>query len=320
MKKIAFLSEMGFTGKIPRSHNNMRVEFAQMCALGADHYPMASISQVQGNYDIAILLVGKTPSFRNQIFNIDVVSEAKKFAKKVLWMQEGPSWIFQDMPLPHQFWHYNLLANVDGLLVENKTDISYFKGILSEGTWIEDIPSLMITDYIKGLDEVEKEEKVIIGGNFCRWYGGFDSYICAREFNVPIWAPSMGRKVEGEEQIEDINYLQYMNWIEWIKTLSTFKYGIHLMPTAGAGTFNMNCSYLGIPCIAYNELDTQYQLHPELSVNPGDVQTAKKLVRKLRDDKDFYTECSVKTKELYIKYHSEEVFKADMNEKLSTLS
>jgi hypothetical protein len=319
MRKIAFLSEMGFTGKIPRSHNNMRVEFAQMCALEADHYPMASISQVQGDYDVAILLVGKTPSFRNQIFNIDVVAEAKKFAKKVLWMQEGPNWIFQDMPLPHQFWHYNLLANVDGLLVENKTDISYFKGILSDDTWIEDIPSLMITDYIKGLDEVEKEEKVIIGGNFCRWYGGFDSYICARELNVPIWAPSMGRKIEGEEQIEDINYLQYMNWIEWIKTLSTFKYGIHLMPTAGAGTFNMNCSYLGIPCIAYNELDTQYQLHPELSVNPGDVQTAKKLVKKLRDDKDFYTECSVITKELYSKYHSEKVFKADMNKKLSTL-
>ena len=36
--KIAFLTQMGFTGKIPRDQPNMRTEFAQMCALKADHY------------------------------------------------------------------------------------------------------------------------------------------------------------------------------------------------------------------------------------------------------------------------------------------
>ena len=317
--KIAFLSEMGFEGKVPRNHSNMRVEFAQMCALNADHYPMLQIDKVSKKYDIAILLVGKTAAFRDQIYNIDVVQHAKKFASKVLWMQEGPYWVFQDMPLHHQFWHYNLLANVDGLLVENKTDIAYFKGILSEGTWVEDIPSLMITDLVEQYVNTQKEDKVIIGGNFCRWYGGFDSYITARELEVPIWAPSMGRKVEGEDQIEDINYLPYVNWVEWVKILSSFKYGIHLMPTAGAGTFNMNCSFLGIPCIAYNDLDTQYQLHPNLAVDPGDIQTVKKLVRMLKEDIDFYNECSTKTKELYNQYHSEEAFVDSMNKKFKTL-
>ena len=36
--KIAFFTEMGFQGKISRTHDNMRVEFAWMCALKADHW------------------------------------------------------------------------------------------------------------------------------------------------------------------------------------------------------------------------------------------------------------------------------------------
>ena len=36
--KIAFLTEMGFQGKIPLDHPNMRTEFAWMNALDATHY------------------------------------------------------------------------------------------------------------------------------------------------------------------------------------------------------------------------------------------------------------------------------------------
>ena len=35
--KIAFLTEMGFEGKINSNHSNMRTEFAWMYALNADH-------------------------------------------------------------------------------------------------------------------------------------------------------------------------------------------------------------------------------------------------------------------------------------------
>lgn len=317
--RIAFFSEMGFVGKIPRNHRNMRVEFAQMCALGADHYPMLKIQQVQQQYDVAILLVGKSTNFREQIANIDVVNEARRFSKKVLWMQEGPHWVFQDMPLEHQFWHYNVLASADGLLSENKTDIPYFKGILGDNKWVEDIPSLMITDLVSEVEYSEKEEAIIIGGNFCRWYGGFDSYICARDLDIPIWAPSMGRKIENEDLIEDINYLPYMEWVDWIKELSSFKYAIHLMPTTGAGTFPMNCAYLGIPCVAYNDLDTQVNLHPDLSVNPSDVQSARKLLNKLKSDSVFYKDMSDKCRYLYKQHHSETSFVSDMSKKLHTL-
>jgi hypothetical protein len=316
--EIIFLSEMGFKGKIPRTHSNMRVEFAQMCALNATHWPMLDMHSVNDQYDIAILLVGKTTSFRNQLLNLDIISNARRFAKKVIWMQEGPSWIFQDMPLEHQIWHYNVLMAADGLLCENKTDIPYFKGLVGDSKWILDIPSVMITDNVQHVEFSTKEDKIIVGGNFCRWYGGFDSYICARDLNVPIYLPSMGRKIPGEELLDDVVHLPYMDWTNWIITMSKFKYAIHLMPTSGAGTFSMNCAYLGIPCIAYNDLDTQTNLHPNLSVCIGDVHSARVLLNKLKSDRDFYHEQSLLCRDLFTKFHSEESFINYMS-KLNTL-
>jgi hypothetical protein len=35
--RIAFITEMGFEGKVPSNHSNMRTEFAWMHALNADH-------------------------------------------------------------------------------------------------------------------------------------------------------------------------------------------------------------------------------------------------------------------------------------------
>ena len=149
----------------------------------------------------------------------------------------------------------------------------------------------------------------MIGGNFCSWYGGFDSYIVAQEANCPIFVPSMGRKVEGEEGLPNLNHLPYMNWVEWIKTLNQFKYGVHLMRTHAAGTFALNCAYLGIPCIGYEGLDTQYVCHPELTIKLGDLDTAKTLLTKLKTDKEFYNECSAIAKLRYLNHYSENVFK-----------
>ena len=51
--KIAFLTEMGFTGKIPKEHPNMRTEFAWMHALDADHYNIHS--PIEG-YDVVFVI------------------------------------------------------------------------------------------------------------------------------------------------------------------------------------------------------------------------------------------------------------------------
>ena len=103
-----------------------------------------------------------------------------------------------------------------------------------------------------------------------------------------------------ESQIEDINYLHYQMWKDWINTLSQFHVGIHLMRTHAAGTFAMNCAWHSIPCIGYKGLDTQEELHPLLSVDDGDIETAKHLANKLKDD-SFYQECSIMCRENYVK-------------------
>ena len=147
----------------------------------------------------------------------------------------------------------------------------------------------------------------IIGGNFVSWYGGFDSFIIAQEFDSgKVFAPSMGRKQANEEQL--LIHLPYMNWTQWIHALNKFKYAVHLMRTHAAGTFALNCAYLGIPCIGYKGLDTQETLHPDLTVELGDLQAARNIASKLRNDVEFYDSCSKTTKELYNQYYSESVF------------
>ncbi len=313
--KITFISQKP-PCFIDRNNLHMPVDLAQQCALKAHNYHYSQLNDIDNNYDVIILLIPKTKEDREQLYNLDLVSMAKQKSKKVWFMQEGPAWIFQDLPLHQQFWHYNVLASVDGILCENKTDIPYFKGLVPNKP-VFDIPSVMIEDNIVKYKNNEKEDKVMIGGNFVRWYGGFDSYVIAQEFNLPIFAPSMGRKIDNEEQIEDLTHFPYMNWNDWIKTLSTFKYAIHLMPTIAAGTFAMNCGFLGLPCVGYEEADTQRLIHPKLSVKVGDLEKARTLCKRLKTENNFYIECSEQALENYKNNFGEKIFLNNMEDRFS---
>ena len=294
--KIAFFSENGFNGKVDRTHDNMRVEFAWMCALQADHYNVHQLNILE-QYDLGIVIIPKT----NSQFDIERI---KSYCKQVASMQEGPHWYFQDYPLDQQIWFYNILMEMDMLFVHNEIDKKYFEGLTKKECRI--MPSLMIEDSVKLTSP--SRSNVMIGGNFCQWYGGFDSYMVAQEFNEKVYIPSMGRKIEGEEQMENLIHLPYMNWVEWIKTLNKFKYGIHLMRTHAAGTFALNCAYLGIPCIGYEGLDTQEKCHPDCTIKVGDITHAKQIAEKLRKDDKFYLYCSNNAKNNYNKHFIEKVF------------
>jgi len=150
------------------------------------------------------------------------------------------------------------------------------------------------------------EDKVIIGGNFARWYGGFESYMVAQEFNVPIWGQTSHAMREGEDQL--ISHLPRVFWTDWMKQLSSFRYAIHLMPTVAAGTFSLNCAYFGIPCIGNIEVDTQRLCHPELSVDVSDIDKARTLAALLVNDKSFYEACSVSAKANYEKNYNLALF------------
>ena len=170
----------------------------------------------------------------------------------------------------------------------------------------------MIEDGIKDLPE-ENRRGVMIGGNFVSWYGGFDSYIVASQIEEPIVSPTMGRRQEGEAKL-GIQQLPYMIWTDWIKTLNKLKYGVHLMRTHAAGTFALNCAYLGIPCIGYKGLDTQEICHPNLSIDLGDIPGAIEKITKLKEDPGFYSFCSIAAKDNYKKYYHEDKFNSTWKE------
>ena len=87
----------------------------------------------------------------------------------------------------------------------------------------------------------------------------------------------------------------------------------------GAGTFNLNCSYLGIPCIGIETFRTQKLCHPRTTVAVGDVGAAKSIAKRLRDDKEFYDSCSKETKELFEIRYSEKIFHRHMKKIWETL-
>lgn len=296
MNKVAFFTEMGFNGKISRTHDNMRTEFAWMCALNADHYTIGQIPIER--YDLAIVIIPK----KNPNFNIE---DLKSSCVKVAVMQEGPNWYWQDYELERQVWYFNILIQADTIFTHNEADRKYYQGLTSHPD-VKVMQSLMIEDAIGELKS-ENRHGVIIGGNFVSWYGGFDSFIIAQELdNGTVYAPSMGRKQVGEEQL--IKHLPYLNWKNWIHALNRFKYGVHLMRTHAAGTFALNCAYLGIPCIGYKGLDTQEICHEDLTVDLGDLSAARKLALKLKNDQEFYLYCAEKCKYRYESYFTESSF------------
>ena len=298
--KFVWFTEGGWTGKVKIDNPNMRNDVSTKYILGAEHYPIFQIPEVlqhfgKNYFDFAVVTLPKTNV--DKLLQFDMIGDLKKLSKKVISMQEGPHWYFQDYKMEEQIWWYNTLTEFDMLFAHNKKDVKYYEGLTNKP--VHKMPTLMLAERLGIIPRNEWGDAVMIGGNMVRWYGGFDSYVVAQEFDMPIYAPSMGRKIDREDEM-DITHLPYMTWVEWMNNLRQYHVGVHMMPTHAAGTFTLNCAYHGIPCIGYKGLDTQEELHPLLSVDDGDIETAKHLANKLKDD-SFYQECSIMCRENYIK-------------------
>jgi hypothetical protein len=298
--KIAFFTEGQFVGKMPRNNPNIRTDVAWMIGLDATHYPINKIHEVKEKYDFGIVIIPKT---KEHLFNYPLIENLRKICDKISTMQESTYWYWQDESIQAQLWYHNILQSMDLIFCHNDGDLNYYRGITD--VRCELLPSLMLTDNIK---QYEGEKKgTIVGGNWVSIYRGFDSYIIGKILSDNITSISTGR-MKPEEKLLDINHLPWVNWVDFIYELSKHKYGVQL-GTAAAGTFNMNCAYLGIPCISYDTINTQKYLHPLLSVPDGDIVQARKLATKLASDEEFYTECSINAKDNFFKLYSEEKFK-----------
>ena len=306
---IGFFSEAGYEGKVPRNHPNMRTDVAWVCALGATHHPLPKIETLSDNlYDIGVMIL---PKKREMLLNYPLLEQYRRVCKKVTVMQESYYNYWQDSSIAEQIWYFNFIASMDLIFCHNDVDLKYYSGLTNVRT--ELLPTVMITDGI--VRRNEWGDATIIGGNWVRDYGGFDSYQVALELGYPITAVTTGRMKPEEDEI--LKHIPWVMWREWIDILSQFNVGVQL-GTAAAGTFNLNCSFHGIPCIAYSNSNTQKILHPLTTVELGDIEKAKEIARKLKNDK-FYNLCVNTTEKRYERYYSEERFLEHMERIFVTL-
>ena len=325
-KKVAFISEIYKRFKVNLDHKHMRTEYAWMYALDAEHIPINQYKDVSG-FDYIIIIWPKGRTFLDQVGcelgnnnenpnskilqNIDIVGHLKLHNKNVCYMQEGPTWFCNDYNLPDQFNFYNQIASSDIIFAHNEHDTKWYKGLFPNKR-VEVLPTLMIDELISDI-KWKPQDKTLIGGNFAKWYGGFQSYMIAQEFQNQMYIPTMHNMRQYEEQIDNLNHLPHSIWNEWMELVSNFKYAIHLMPTIAAGTFSLNCAYFGIPCIGNEKVDTQRLCYPELSVDVEDIETARKIANLLKNDEDFYKQCSENAKSNYIKHFHISHFKERFN-------
>ena len=309
--KVAFFSEAGYVGKIDRNNPNIRTDSAWVCSLEATHHPLVALHQIPDNsYDFGVVII---PKNKDHLFKYPLIENLKRICTKIGTMQESTYWYWQEGTVQAQLWYHNIIQNMDIIFCHNDMDLKYYRGITD--VRCELMPTLMITDNIQTFEG--EKTGVMVGGNWVTAYRGFDSYIIGKILSNEIYSPTTGRMKE-DETLLDINHLSWIPWSQWMYELSKRKYGVQL-GTAAAGTFNLNCSYLGIPCIAYDNVNTQKYLHPELSVPDGDIESARKLANKLANDSDFYTHCSTSAKENYNQLYSEQIFTTKLNKILNSL-
>ena len=307
---IGFFSEAGYEGKVSRNHPNMRTDVAWVCALDAYHCPIPMIGTLEDNvFDVGVMIL---PKNRKPLLDYPLLEQYRRVCKKVTIMQESYYNYWQDSSIAEQIWYFNFITEMDLIFCHNDIDLEYYNGLTKVKT--ELLPSVMITDDI--VPRNEWGEAVIIGGNFVWAYGGFDSYQVALEMTDNVTAVTTGRMKPEEEQV--LKHIPWVMWREWIDILSQFNVGVQL-GTASAGTFNLNCSFHGIPCIGYSNVNTQRILHPLTTVNLGEIGRAKDIARKLVEDDDFYDECMKTTKELYNKSYTEDKFVEHFNKVVKRL-
>lgn len=310
--KIAFLTETQFEGKWDNNFLNSRTEICWQISLNAYHFNINEFSKVKG-YDCVFIIIPKGKFYlsaegillkneKNPITDLlksNFTSILKENNKKLCFIQEGSTTLFNDMSVEDQFHYYNHLQNFDIIFSHNEFDCKYYRGMFPNKK-ISYIPSLMFTHLLYNKVFWNPQNKVMLGGNFSRFYGGFQSYIVSEEFTgCEKWTMDSHSKRLDEHCIDDLKHLNRLNWYDWMVTLSTFKFSIHMMPIYAAGTFIINNAYFGIPCIAPIQFNTQKSCYPNIIIDGSDdVESARSYATRLNNDPQYYKEISGEAKQL----------------------
>lgn len=318
---ICFYTEGNHWGVPPRNFENCRTDIAWMIGLDAEHCPL---NQMPGpkEYDLGIIIVPK----KNPSKAFEGFERSRGKCKKWCVMQEGHHQGFQDYEMIDQINYLNLLNEVNLILCHNEQDKLYFEGLFPYKP-VETLPSLLIEASLPRIP-TEDRSGSFISGNMTSWYGGMDSFIVGQILSPnEVYAPSMGRRIANEEQLEGLTHLPYMNWQNWFLELNKRKYGINLMRTFAAGSFSLACARLKIPCIGWGRVDennpegcdTQRLLFPELTVPTGNMKKAIQVAKHLKENQLFYDHCAEYAFAKYHEIYREDIFIQKFNQTIKDL-
>ena len=93
----------------------------------------------------------KTDNRISVLLQHDIVGTLKQNNDKVCYMQEGPSWFFNDYGIPEQFTYYNQIASSDIIFAHNEHDTKWYRGLFPNKD-VRVLPSLMVETNIKDLE------------------------------------------------------------------------------------------------------------------------------------------------------------------------
>ena len=223
MHRIGFFTEQGYEGKIDRKNNiNLRTDSSWISAIGATHHPLPKLFKLPDDlYDICVMII---PKDRRELLNRPILEHYRRVCKKVTVMQESYYNYWQDSPINEQIWYFNFLVEMDMIFCHNRVDKKYYTGLTDVPC--ELMPTLMLTDDL--VPRHESGNGVIIGGNWVKDYGGFDSYQVALEITDDIMTRYdktllMDRYKDYDSFIKELNpYLKILGRASFKSPISPF--------------------------------------------------------------------------------------------------
>jgi hypothetical protein len=133
---IAFFTEGNYSGKVSRNIP-MRTDQAWVCSLNATHHCVFKLNEINTKYDIGVVII---PKEKNREYlaqnNYPLIQNLKQYCDKVIIMQEGCHWDWQEDPVHTMVWFYNQLLEADLLLCHNDADVKYYQGMTNIPTYI----------------------------------------------------------------------------------------------------------------------------------------------------------------------------------------
>lgn len=281
-------------------HPNCNDQIAARAFGATVHYsPVTELIRHQDEYDAVFVTMSKVREHFERRW-MDAVHWLKCIGKTVVLFQEAEtSW-----PMTRSWEEIEsfiqLLGKVDLFLTHNFRDVTHW-GSLAKASlrWRTCLDISHATERI--IEPGKKTMRALLcGSSYDDRANGITALMaCGSMSGHPLW--HQNRSTGYGDRNKDLpallglhidHEIEHCGWNEWLEQISKTYIAVHPMPAAAAGRDQIAFAALGVPCIGNGELDIQRELFPELCLTDiFDVEAIRTLIRKLLDDRGFYSYC-----------------------------